>query len=51
MYETNEAATHDVGQPTALLVIRDDDLDVEVVEDVSMLPPSVLQAREGKDGS
>ena len=51
VYETNEAATHDVGQPTALLVIRDDDLDVEVVEDVSMLPPSVLQAREGKDGS
>ena len=51
VYETNAGATQDVGQPTALLVVRDDDLDVVVVEDENMLPPSVLQAREGKDGS
>ena len=51
VYETNAGATQEVGQPTALLVVRDDDLDVVVVEDENMLPPSVLQAREGKDGS
>ena len=51
VYETNEGATQNVGQPTALLVVRDDDLDVEIIEDENMLPPSVLQAREGKDGS